>query len=112
METLTIFLAGALITIATYLMLSRTIVRVIVGTSALTHAGHLLLMVMGGFQGTSVPIIGEQTGSYVDALPQALILTSIVINFGVTAFFLVLAYRTYGVFGTDDLYELRGLRNE
>lgn len=112
METLTIILAGALITIATYLMLSKNLVRIIVGTSVLTHAGHLLIMVMGGFQGTSVPIIGEQTSTYADALPQALILTSIVINFGVTAFFLVLAYRTYGVFGTDDLYELRGIRNE
>lgn len=112
METLTIFLAGALITIATYLMLSKTLVRVIIGTSALTHAGHLLLMTMGGFQGTSVPIIGEQTSTYVDALPQALILTSIVINFGVTAFFLVLAYRTYGVFGTNDLSELRGMKHE
>lgn len=112
METLTIFLAGALITIATYLMLSKNLVRVIIGTSALTHAGHLLLMTMGGFQGTSVPIIGEATSTYADALPQALILTSIVINFGVTAFFLVLAYRTYGVFGTNDLYELRGMRYE
>lgn len=112
METLTIFLAGALITIATYLMLSKTLVKVIVGTSALTHAGHLLLMIMGGFQGSSVPIIGEISSAYADALPQALILTSIVINFGVTSFFLVLAYRTYGVLGTDDLYELRGIRDE
>src|SRR5690625_2896342 len=112
METLTIFLAGALITIATYLMLSKALVKIIIGTSVLTHAGHLLLMTMGGFQGTSVPIIGEATSTYADALPQALILTSIVINFGVTSFFLVLAYRTYGVFGTDDLYELRGIRNE
>lgn len=112
METLTIILSGILITIATYLMLSKTIVRIIVGTSALTHAGHLLIMTMGGFQGTSVPILDEQVTTYVDALPQALILTSIVINFGVTAFFLVLAYRSYGVFGTDDLYELRGIRDE
>jgi|SRR5690625_2957920 len=112
METLTIILAGVLITIATYLILSKNLIKVILGTSVLTHAGHLLLMAMGGFQGTSVPIIGEATTAYVDALPQALILTSIVISFGVTSFFLVLVYRTYEVFGTDNLYELRGMRGE
>lgn len=112
METLIIILAGVLITIATYLMLSKNLIKIILGTSALTHAGHLLLMTMGGFQGTSVPIIGDSTNAYVDALPQALILTSIVISFGVTAFFLVLVYRTYAVFGTDNLYELRGISDE
>jgi len=112
METLTIILAGVLITIGTYLMLSKNLIKVVLGTAILTHAGHLLLMTMGGFQGTSVPIIGENTAEYADALPQALILTSIVISFGVTAFFLVLVYRTYGVFGTDNLYELRGMNDE
>lgn len=112
METLAIILAGVLITIGTYLMLSKNVIKVVLGTAVLTHAGHLLLMTMGGFQGTSVPIIGENTVEYVDALPQALILTSIVISFGVTAFFLVLVYRTYGMFGTDNLYDLRGMRDE
>lgn len=112
METLMIILAGVLITVATYLMLSKNLIRVILGTAILTHAGHLLLMTMGGFQGNSVPIIGENTTNYVDALPQALILTSIVISFGVTAFFLVLVYRTYEEMGTDNLYRLRGMKNE
>ena len=112
METLAIILAGVLITIGTYLMLSKNLIKVVFGTSVLTHAGHLLLMTMGGFQGTSVPIIGENTAEYADALPQALILTSIVISFGVTSFFLVLVYRTYGIFGTDNLYDLRGMRDE
>lgn len=112
METLTIILAGVLITIGTYLMLSKNLIKVVLGTAVLTHAGHLLLMTMGGFQGTSVPIIGEQTTVYADALPQALILTSIVISFGVTSFFLVLVYRAYESFGTDNLYELRGISDE
>lgn len=114
METLTIILTGVLITVATYLMLSKNLIKVILGTAILTHAGHLLLMTMGGLSATSAPVIGESEdiGVYADALPQALILTSIVISFGVTAFFLVLVYRTYGVLGTDDLYELRGMRDE
>lgn len=107
-----IILIGVLITVATYLMLSKNVVRVILGTAVLTHASHLLLMTMGGFHGSSVPIIGEETTNYADAVPQALILTSIVISFGVTAFFLVLVYRTYEEMGTDNLYRLRGIKNE
>lgn len=112
METLMIILIGVLITVATYLMLSKNVVRVILGTAVLTHASHLLLMTMGGFHGSSVPIIGEETTNYADAIPQALILTSIVISFGVTSFFLVLVYRTYEEMGTDNLYRLRGIKNE
>lgn len=112
METLMILLIGVLITVATYFMLSKNLIRVILGTALLTHASHLLLITMGGFHGSSVPIIGEQTADYADALPQALILTSIVISFGVTSFFLVLVYRTYEVIGTDNLYRLRGTKHE
>lgn len=110
METLIIILAGALVTVATYLMLSKNIIRVILGTAVLTHAAHLLLMAMGGFRQQNVPIIGEKGTDYVDALPQALILTSIVISFAVTAFFLVLAYRTYQEIGTNNLDKMRGMR--
>src|SRR5690625_693544 len=111
METLIIILAGILVTISTYLMLSKNLIKIILGMSLLTHATHLLLMAMGGFQG-SVPIINETKTDYIDALPQVLILTSIVISFGVTAFFLVLVYRTYEEFGTDNLNVLWGLKDE
>ncbi len=107
METLIIIVAGVLVTIATYLLLSKNFIRVILGTAVLTHAVHLLIMAMGGFSGNAVPILGEEETSYVDALPQALILTSIVISFAVTAFFLVLAYQVYKRTNTDDLSKLR-----
>ncbi|HLQ73499.1 MAG TPA: Na(+)/H(+) antiporter subunit C [Bacillota bacterium] len=112
METMIIILSGILVTCATYLMLSKNVIRIIIGTAILTHAGHLLLMTMGGLGGRSVPLIGEKSTEYADALPQALILTSIVISFGVTAFFLVLAYRTYQMLGTDNLEQLRGMPDE
>lgn len=112
METLMIILSGVLVTVATYLILSRNAIRIILGTALLTHASHILLMTMGGFGGRNVPLIGENGMDYVDPLPQALILTSIVISFGVTAFFLVLSYRTYQELGSDDMYILRGRRNE
>ena len=99
-------------TVAVYLLLSRNLIRVILGTAILSHAVHLLLMTMGGLKKGGVPLIGEHTDGYTDALPQALILTAIVISFAVTAFLLVLAYRTYKETGSDDLKVLRGLKDE
>jgi len=112
METLMIILSGVLITVGTYLILSKNLIQIILGTAIFTHAGHLILITMGGLEEKSVPLLGEQAKSYVDALPQALILTSIVISFGVTAFFLVVAYRTYEELGTDNVWQLRGRKDE
>jgi len=108
METLIIIVVGVLISVATYLLLSNNMIQIILGAAVLTHAVHLLLMAMGGFAGEAVPIIGEKNTAYVDALPQALILTSIVINFAVTAFFLVLTYHIYKRTNSTDLRQLRG----
>jgi len=99
---------GILFTIATYLVLSKSLLRIIVGTGLLSHAAHLLILTMGGLKQGAVPILSENANSYVDPLPQALILTAIVISFGVTSFFLVLAYRSYQELGTDNMDELRG----
>ncbi|MBY7144968.1 Na(+)/H(+) antiporter subunit C [Virgibacillus sp. NKC19-3] len=112
METLITILAGVLVTVATYLILSRNLIRVILGTAILSHASHLLIMTMGGLKTGSVPLLGEDSETFVDAVPQALILTSIVISFAVTALFLVLAYRTYQETGADKLHELRGFKDE
>lgn len=99
---------GILFTIATYLVLSKSLLRIIVGTGILSHAAHLLILTMGGLKQGAVPILSENAKSYVDPLPQALILTAIVISFGVTSFFLVLAYRSYQELGTDNMDQLRG----
>src|SRR5699024_12333630 len=112
METIMIIVAGVLVTVATYLLLSKNMIQVILGTAVLTHAVHLLLMTMGGFKGEDVPIIGEGAAEFADPIPQALILTSIVISFAVTAFFLVLAYQMYQKTVIEDLDRLRGLRHE
>ena len=112
METVITILVGVLVSVAVYLLLSRSVIRIILGSAILSHAVHLLLMVMGGLKKGTVPLLGENASSYSDALPQALILTAIVISFAVTAFVLVLAYRTYKETGIDDLYELRGFKDE
>lgn len=99
---------GILFMCATYLMLSKSILRIIIGTGLLSHGAHLLILTMGGLKGVSVPLLSDEAASYADPLPQALILTAIVISFGVTSFLLVLAYRTYQELGTDDMEEMRG----
>lgn len=112
METLITVLAGVLVTVAVYLLLSRNLIRVILGTALLSHAVHLLLITMGGLKKGGVPLLGEHDGPITDALPQALILTAIVISFAVTAFLLVLAYRIYKETGSADLHTLRGKKHE
>src|SRR5699024_964886 len=112
METVIILVAGVLVTVATYLLLSKNMIQVILGTAVLTHAVHLLLMTMGVFSIQTVLIIENGNTTYVDPIPQALILTSIVISFAVTAFFLVVAYQVYKQTGIDDLDRLRGFRRE
>ncbi|ASV68494.1 Na(+)/H(+) antiporter subunit C [Cytobacillus sp. FSL W7-1323] len=108
MEILMIFIAGILFMSATYLMLSRSVVRIILGTTVLSHGVHLLLLTMGGLKRGAPPLVGEEASAYTDPLPQALILTAIVIAFGVTALFLVLGYRSYKELGTDNMEKLRG----
>ncbi len=112
MESMIIVLVGVLTTVAIYLVLSKNVVRVILGTAILSHAVHLLILSMGDLKIGTVPLLGEEASTYVDALPQALILTAIVISFAVTAFILVLAYRAYQELGTDDLSAMRGSQDE
>lgn len=112
METLMSFAIGILFTIGVYMILSKSLLRIILGTSLLTHGIHLLLLTMSGLKTGAPPLLGEDAGMYVDPLPQALILTSIVISFGVTSFFFVLAYRAYQRLGTDDMEQLRGREDE
>jgi multicomponent Na+:H+ antiporter subunit C len=111
-EILMAIVIGILFMTATYLMLSKSLLRIIIGTGLLSHGAHLLILTMGGLKRGSAPLLGEHAKSYVDPLPQALILTAIVISFGVTSFFLVLAYRAYQELGTDNTDRLRGTQKK
>ena len=106
MELLMAVAVGILFTIGVYLILSKNLLRIVLGTSLLTHGVHLLLLTMAGLKKGSAPVLG-QADTYVDPLPQALILTSIVISFGVTAFYFVLAYRSYQALGTDEIDSIK-----
>ncbi|RKD24495.1 Na(+)/H(+) antiporter subunit C [Ammoniphilus oxalaticus] len=112
MELLMSVAIGILFSVGTYLILSRSILRIILGTGIMSHGSHLLILTMGGLKRGAAPLLSEQATVFTDPLPQALILTSIVISFGVTGFFFVLAYRSYRELGTDDMDELRGEEHE
>lgn len=106
METYMSIVVGILFTIGTYLILSKTFLRIILGTSIIGHGVNLLILTMGGLKKGGAPLLGFNKSSFNDPLPQALLLTAIVINFATTALFLVLSYRSYKVLGTDDAEKL------
>lgn len=108
MEFVMAIVIGILFTAAVYLILSKSLLRIIFGTGLLSHGAHLLLLSMGGLGGSSPPVIADGISDYADPLPQALILTAIVISFGVTSFILVLAYQTYSKHLTDNMDLMRG----
>ncbi|MBU8772183.1 Na(+)/H(+) antiporter subunit C [Cytobacillus oceanisediminis] len=112
METLMSLLVGIFFAIGTYLILTKSLLRIILGTSIISHGVHLLILTMGGLKTGGPPLLGLQDLPFTDALPQALILTAIVINFATTALFLVLSYRAYKVLGTDDTDQMRGNHDE
>lgn len=101
---------GVLVAAGLYLMMRRSMIKLVIGLSLLSHAAHLLIFTAGRLVRARAPVIAagaeELTAPYADPLPQALILTAIVIGFGLTAFLVGLIYRAYREIGTDDLDEL------
>ena len=88
----------------------------IFGLILLSNAVNLLILTVGGVTRGAPPIITqgatELAAPYANPLPQALVLTAIVIGFGLIAFALVLVYRTYATTGTIDVDALGGTRGE
>ena len=78
------------------MLLERSLTRVIIGLLLIGNATNVLILIMSGRAGKA-PIVedGVDPATFSDPLPQALILTAIVINFGVTAFLLALLYRSW-----------------
>lgn len=111
METIMAFVIGALYAAAVYLMLRRSLVKLIIGLVLLSQASNLLIFTAAGFVRGRPPLVPlgatAQPAPYADPLPQALILTAIVISFGMLAFTLVLVKRAYQTVGTDDLDDMK-----
>ena len=91
----TAILVGLLFGIACYLILQASFVRILFGFILLSNAANLFILAMSGRpERKSAPVVKGEA-PYVDPLPQALILTAIVIGFGVIAYLVVLLYRTF-----------------
>mgnify|MGYP003442513727 FL=1 len=104
MSTVSALVVAVLFGTGVYLLLQRTLSRIILGLALMAHAANLLLMVVGGRAGRP-PIVGgfAEGDTVADPLPQALALTAIVISFGITAFLLALAYRSWVINRDDDV---------
>ena len=106
MEPLFAILVGLFFAAAIYLMLSKFSIRIMLGIAVLGNAVNLLLFTAGRLTREVPPIIAANLDTLpngaANPLPQALILTAIVISFSFLAFLLVLTYRAYQELGTDD----------
>ncbi len=111
MEAIFSILVGVFFSVAIYLMLSRHSIRVLLGIAILGNAVNLLLFTAGRLTREVPPIIpaGMDTlpAGAANPLPQALILTAIVISFSFFCFLLVLTWRAFQELQTDDSDEMR-----
>ena len=94
-------LIGVMGSVGVYLMLHRSLTRIILGVGMLGNAINLLIVSVGGEAGTA-PIVGRD-GTPSDPVPQALVLTAIVIGFGIISILLALAYRSWTIDGNDEV---------
>ena len=94
--------AGLLFAIGTYLILQRKLSRIIIGIGLMSHGANILL-ITAGKRGLPALIGSGDESEFSDPLPQALTLTAIVITFGVTAFLLALAYRSWLLTRDDEV---------
>lgn len=104
-------LIGALYAAGFFLVLRRSYVKLLLGLALLAHAANLLILTAGRLTRLEPPLVADGATAlappHADPVPQALILTAIVIGFGVQAFALVLFKRAHQATGSDDLHDLR-----
>ncbi len=107
MEILIAILTGTLFAGGIYCLLRRSLMKIVIGIMLLSQGGNLLVLAVGGLvplkpvfalSDTKVPPAG-----YADPLPQALVLTAIVIGFGLVIFTIALLLRAYDAVGSDDM---------
>lgn len=94
---------GVLVSSGVWLLLRPRTFQVIIGLSLLSYAVNLFIVAMGRLKTDAPPVLaaGVDVAQYTDPLPQALVLTAIVISFATTALFLVVLLASRGLTGTD-----------
>ena len=111
MELLTAAAIGILFTIGIFQMLRRNVIRSAIGLIILSNAVNLFLLSSGAYQGIQPTYTDVPQELHSDALPQALVLTAIVISMGGIAFVLSILYVISARYKTSDLDEIQGLKN-
>ncbi|MDO5672669.1 MAG: Na(+)/H(+) antiporter subunit C [Actinomycetaceae bacterium] len=100
-----LIVAGVLVGTGVYLLGERTLSRIVIGLALMSNGVNLLLLGAGGAAGNP-PLVGKYPQeTMADPLPQAMILTAIVITLGTTAFMLAMAYRSMRLFGHDEVVD-------
>ena len=106
MQTLCAVLVGVMVAASVYLILDRNLIRFIFGLVLAGNAVNLLIFTVGRLESRRPPLLPEQAAqlpaTFANALPQALILTAIVIGFALLSFVFILFYRAYQALGTVD----------
>jgi multicomponent K+:H+ antiporter subunit C len=101
MEFMLALVIGVLTAAGVFLALRGQTFPVVLGLTLLSYAVNLFLFVMGRLAIGMPPVISAAAEGYSDPLPQALVLTAIVISFGMTAFVIVLALKARATLGND-----------
>lgn len=107
MEAIVAVVVGVLFGTGIYMLMRRSLVKLVLGLALIGHAANLLIFSSGGLRAGRPPLIAEDDtvlrAPFADPVPQALILTAIVIGFGVQSFAMVLLKRAYRKTKTDDM---------
>lgn len=101
MSVALLVLVGVLFATGTYLLMERSLTRIALGVGVLGNGVNVLIIAAGSRPG-GAPIIGNE-GEFADPLPQALVLTAIVIGFALLAFLLALAWRNWTITDNDEV---------
>jgi len=116
MQTLCAVLAGIMVAAAVYLILDRNLIRFIFGLVLAGNAINLLIFATGRLASRRPPLIPDTMtvgpALFANALPQALILTAIVIGFALLSFVFILFYRAYQALGTVETEFMRAAEDD
>jgi len=106
MKLVIIFIVCILLTTGFYMILRRSIIKLVIGITLISHAANLIIFTAANITRFNPPVIPRNLEQapvpFADPIPQALILTAIVISFALTAFSVVLIKRIYQSSGSED----------
>ena len=90
----------------------RNLIKIVIGLAIMEYSVNLFLILIGYVRGGTAPILSDEVTKrvFVDPLPQAMVLTAIVIGLATTALLLAIAIRIYKKYGTFDIREIKNLK--